>query len=96
MTTSIALVCGSFHKNEIERMLAWAQDEATKHGLEVAEVIWVPGAMEVPLALDRLLSIEGIAGAACLYRVIFCPFQKYYLWKDASFQEQDFHSLPSF
>ena len=66
MTTSIAIVCGSFHKNEIERMLAWAQDEASRHGLEIAEVVWVPGAMEVPLALDRLLGLEGIAGAACL------------------------------
>ena len=66
MTTSIAIVCGSFHKNEIERMLAWAQDEASRHGLEIAEVVWVPGAMEVPLALDRLLSLAGIAGAACL------------------------------
>jgi 6,7-dimethyl-8-ribityllumazine synthase len=66
MTTSIAIVCGSFHKDEIERMLAWAQDEASRHGLEIAEVVWVPGAMEVPLALDRLLNLEGIAGAACL------------------------------
>ena len=66
MTTSIAIVCGSFHKNEIERMLAWAQDEASRHGLEIAEVVWVPGAMEVPLALDRLLNLEAIAGAACL------------------------------
>ena len=66
MTTSIAIVCCSFHKDEIERMLAWAQDEASRHGLEIAEVVWVPGAMEVPLALDRLLNLEGIAGAACL------------------------------
>ena len=66
MTTSIAIVCGSFHKDEIERMLAWAQDEASRYGLEIAEVVWVPGAMEVPLALDRLLNLEGIAGAACL------------------------------
>ncbi|RJU98199.1 MAG: 6,7-dimethyl-8-ribityllumazine synthase [Candidatus Poseidoniales archaeon] len=66
MTTSIAIVCGSFHKNEIEQMLAWAKDEASSHGLEIAEVVWVPGAMEVPLALDRLLSLEDISGAACL------------------------------
>jgi 6,7-dimethyl-8-ribityllumazine synthase len=66
MTTSIAIVCGSFHKDEIERMLAWAQDEASRHGLEIAEVVWVPGAMEVPLALDRVLNLEAIAGAACL------------------------------
>ena len=66
MTTSIAIVCGSFHKNEIEQMLAWAKDEASSHGLEIAGVVWVPGAMEVPLALDRLLSLEDISGAACL------------------------------
>jgi len=66
MTQSIGLVCGSFHKNEIERMLAWAKEEAVRHGLSVSEVVWVPGAMEVPLAIDRLLEREDIAGAACL------------------------------
>ena len=62
----IAIVCGSFHKSEIERMLAWACEEAEGLGLEVAEVVWVPGAMEAPLALDRLLSQVEIDGAACL------------------------------
>jgi len=63
---TIALVCGSFHRAEIERMLAWALEEATLHELDVSEVVWVPGAMEVPLALDRLLSNDEIDGAACL------------------------------
>ena len=66
MTQSIGIVCGSFHKNEIERMLEWAKEESFQHGLEIAEIVWVPGAMEVPLAIDRLLSLENIAGAACL------------------------------
>lgn len=66
MTQSIGIVCGSFHKNEIERMLEWAKEESLQHGLEIAEIVWVPGAMEVPLAIDRLLSLENIAGAACL------------------------------
>ena len=47
-------------------MLEWATDEAIKSDLSVEEVVWVPGAMEVPLALDRLLSREDIEGAACL------------------------------
>ncbi len=64
--TKIAIVCGSFHKSEVERMLAWACEEAEGLGLEVSEVVWVPGAMEVPLALDRLLSQVEIEGAACL------------------------------
>lgn len=66
MAVPIGLVCGSFHKNEIERMLAWAKEEAEQNDLEVIEVIWVPGAMEVPLAIDRLLGREDIAAAACL------------------------------
>ena len=62
----IAIVCGSFHQSEVERMLEWASNEASKHELTVEEVTWVPGAMEVPLALDRLLSRDDIDGAACL------------------------------
>ena len=41
-------------------MLTWAKEEADHHGLSVIEVIWVPGAMEVPLAIDRLLDREDI------------------------------------
>ena len=66
MAESIGLVCGSFHKNEIERMLAWAKEEAEQNDLEVIEVVWVPGAMEVPLAIDRLLGREDISAVACL------------------------------
>ena len=62
----IAIVCGSFHQSEVQKMLEWATNEASKHELTVEEVTWVPGAMEVPLALDRLLSRDDIDGAACL------------------------------
>ena len=66
MSGKIAIVCGSFHQSEVQRMLEWASNEASKNGLTVEEVVWVPGAMEVPLALDRLLSRDDIGGAACL------------------------------
>lgn len=62
--SSIAIVCGSFHRAEVERMLDYARDEAEKHQLTVEEVVWVPGAMEVPLACNRL--VESVAGIACL------------------------------
>ena len=62
----IAIVCGSFHKEETEQMLAYAEDEASRRGMIVDEIVWVPGAMEVPLALERLLTNENISGAACL------------------------------
>lgn len=64
--TKIAIVCGSFHKDEIERMLEYAKDQASKESLTITDVVWVPGAMEVPLAIDRLLDDEEINGVACL------------------------------
>ena len=63
---NIALVCGSFHREFIEQMLDHARQEAIKRELEVLEVVWVPGAMEIPLAIDRLLANEEIDGVACL------------------------------
>ena len=60
----IVAVCGSFHKKEIELMLKFAKEEAMAHSIEIAEVIWVPGSMEVPLALNR--SIGDFDGAICL------------------------------
>ena len=62
----IGIVCGSFHREDVERMLKWAEDEASKLKLTISDVVWVPGAMEVPLALNRLLKINDIDGAACL------------------------------
>lgn len=63
---NIGIVCGSFHEEEVSRMLEYAEDEASKHSLTIVEVAWVPGSMEAPLALDRMLSREDIIGAACL------------------------------
>lgn len=64
MGKRIGIVCGSFHRDEVERMLAFATEEAEQNGLTVGDVVWVPGSMEVPLALDRLLANHD--AAACL------------------------------
>lgn len=63
---SIALVCGSFHKREVEEMILYAESEAAECDLEIIDVVWVPGSMEAPLATARLLENERIAGVACL------------------------------
>ena len=47
-------------------MLSLARDQAEKENLTVTEVVWVPGAMEVPLALSRVINNPEIHGAACL------------------------------
>ena len=62
----IGLVLGSFHKAEGEEMLAEARVVAARLGLEIAEVVWVPGSMEKPLAVKRLLLRTDIDGAAAL------------------------------
>ena len=62
----MGVVCGSFHKDEVSRMLGFAIDEAESKKWDVAETVWVPGSMEAPLALDRLLQREDIHGAVVL------------------------------
>jgi 6,7-dimethyl-8-ribityllumazine synthase len=66
MSDQIAIVCGSFHKTEVGRMLEVAKSTAAENDLEVIEVLWVPGCMEIPLAIDRVLSREDISAASCL------------------------------
>ena len=63
---NIAAVCGTFHKEEIERMLEYAKNEAEIRGAEISQIIWVPGSMEVPLALERILRIEEVDAAIAL------------------------------
>ena len=62
----IAAVCGSFHKEEIQRMLEYAENEANINGAKISKIIWVPGSMEVPLALDRLLKESEVDAAIAL------------------------------
>ena len=59
-------MCGSFHKAEVEQMLEHARDEAVSKNAEVTEAVWVPGSMEAPLALERLLMREDVDGAIAL------------------------------
>ena len=62
----IAAVCGSFHKEEIQRMLEYAKNEANINGAEISKIIWVPGSMEVPLALNRLLEDSEVDAVIAL------------------------------
>lgn len=62
----IALVLGSFHKTEITQMLEAARGEANRLDLEIVEEVWVPGSIEKPLALKRLLMRDDIDAAVVL------------------------------
>lgn len=66
MSKKIALVLGSFHKEYANQMLDAAREEARAHNLEIVEEVWVPGSIEKPLALKRLLMRDDIDGAVAL------------------------------
>ena len=63
---NLGIVCGSFHREQVERMLEFAKQEAQSKKLVVSEIIWVPGSMEAPLALDRMLKNDNVDGAIVL------------------------------
>ena len=47
-------------------MLKFAIDEASSKNWEFSEVVWVPGSMEAPLAIDRMLQSTEVQGAVVL------------------------------
>jgi len=66
MNKRIALVMGSFHKEQIMRMLEEARITALNNDLEIIEEIWVPGSVEKPIATKYLLQRDDIDGVALL------------------------------
>jgi len=63
---NIAIVLGSFHKTNVGLMLEEARKTADELGLTIVEEVWVPGSVEKPLALKRLLMKPGVDGAIVL------------------------------
>ncbi|MCK5719989.1 MAG: 6,7-dimethyl-8-ribityllumazine synthase [Thiomargarita sp.] len=66
MNYDIAIVLGSFHKKEVNEMLDEVRTFSQGHDLNIIEEVWVPGSMEKPLALKRLLLNSKIDGAVVL------------------------------
>ena len=66
----VGVVCGAYHRKEVERMLEVVKERAEVHDVELAEVVWVPGAFEVPLACKRLLEagLDGVVTLGILER----------------------------
>lgn len=63
---NIAVVLGSFHKEEVTQMLNETRRVAKEKGHTIVAEIWVPGSMEKPLALKRLLLRDDVDGAVAL------------------------------
>jgi 6,7-dimethyl-8-ribityllumazine synthase len=63
---NIALLCGSFHKEFVEQMIEEAEISAEENNLNIVSVNWVPGSMEKPLILKKLLAKPEIDGVVVL------------------------------
>ena len=66
MSAHIAVIAGSYHREEVEVMLVHAEDEAHALGCSLASPTWVPGSLEMPLATQRAFEDPDCIGAICL------------------------------
>ncbi|MBU04343.1 MAG: 6,7-dimethyl-8-ribityllumazine synthase [Euryarchaeota archaeon] len=62
----IGIICTSFHKEEMEKMLHYATEESISNGFEIAVLKWVPGVMEIPLTIDRMITENNLEGIVTL------------------------------
>ena len=67
-----AVVVSSFNDLVTSRLLTGARDGLLRHGVEErnVDVVWTPGAFEIPLAAKRLAETGKYAGVICLGAVI--------------------------
>lgn len=58
----IGIVVTEYHRELTTEMLEAAKKHAAELGAEVAEIVWVPGSFEIPLAAQRMIGkVDGIA-----------------------------------
>ena len=71
-TGRYALVCSRFNDLIVDRLRHGAVDALTRHGVASADidVVWVPGAWELPLVAKRLAGSGAYVGVVCLGAVI--------------------------
>lgn len=66
----IAIAAAMFHRELVASMVERALRRARERGLEVVEVVEVPGTWEIPLAVQRLLRRADLEGVVALGAVI--------------------------
>lgn len=66
MAKSVAIVAGSYHKDKVEKMVEIVKSLSSENNLLVEETCWVPGSMEIPLQIKRILLRESIEGVVVL------------------------------
>ena len=54
----INIICTSYHKPQIEKMLEIAKKTAKEENLENKDVFWLPGVLEIPYAIRKIHSMK--------------------------------------
>ncbi len=67
---NIGIVVSEFHYDITMMMLERAKEHAEFLGAEVKDVVHVPGVFDMPLAVQKLLKMDGIDGVVTLGAVI--------------------------
>lgn len=67
----VAVLAARFNDDVVGRLVAGARGELARHGCDITDTVWVPGAFEVPVVAQRLAT-SGRYGAvvvlACVVR----------------------------
>lgn len=68
----VAIVVARFNEFITSKLLSGAIDGLVRHGVEETniDVVWVPGAFEIPLAAKKIASNDKYDGVICLGAVI--------------------------
>ncbi len=66
----LAIVASLFNREVVDPMVERALARAKELGLKVTTVVRVPGAFEIPPAVQKLLQLEEVDGAVALGAVI--------------------------
>jgi 6,7-dimethyl-8-ribityllumazine synthase len=66
----VAVIAARFNEDIVARLVDGARDELARHGCDVLDTVWVPGAFEVPVVAARLAQsdVEAIVALACIIR----------------------------
>jgi 6,7-dimethyl-8-ribityllumazine synthase len=59
--TTAVVVAAEFNKPLIDAMIEHATDELSKHSVQIAHTVRVPGCYEVPLVADAALSMANVS-----------------------------------
>ncbi|RAH15937.1 MAG: hypothetical protein CMB56_001760 [Methanobacteriota archaeon] len=58
MKGSIHIICTSYHKQQIEKMLEVAKKTAKEEGRQIGKVYWLPGVLEIPYGIRKISHIN--------------------------------------